>query len=180
MEFEISFMRQEQSAMQDQEAGEQGQNLSTEHFRKLYQKGISLLARREHSRQEISGKLQPLANKHDCEELIGTVIDQLVESGYLSDQRFAEMLVRSRYEKGQGPMKVRQELQMKGVDGDLIRDTLEQFEGDWFALAASVRSRRFSEQAPQDQKERARQMRFLGGRGFSGEQIKYALSSEAF
>ena len=42
---------------------------------------------------------------------------------------------------------------------------------DWFALAVTVRCKRFGEAVPADFKERAKQQRFLQYRGFSHEQI---------
>lgn len=148
---------------------------ATEVIQQLYQKGLSLLARREHSSLEIKQKLAPFAKEHDCAEHIPWVLEKLISDGYLSDTRFADMLLRSRIGKGHGPLRIRQELQHKGVDGAIIAQSLDQCDTDWFALAATVRLRRFSGKKPANQKELGRQMRFLGGRGFSQEQIRFAL-----
>ena len=71
-------------------------------------------------------------------------------------------------------MRIRQELQQRGVASELIESALQETEVDWFALAREVRARRFR-QYPQDQKEKARQLRFLQGRGFDAEQSFAAL-----
>ena len=47
---------------------------------------------------------------------------------------------------------------------------------DWFALAADVAKRKFGFKSAQDQKAKAKRVRFMQYRGFNFEQIKYALS----
>lgn len=147
----------------------------SEALRKLVQKGMALLVRREHSCVEMAQKLKPLADRLGYADQIAEAVTEMVDAGYLSDERFADMLVRSRIAKGHGPLRIRQELQHKGVERQLAEQAIAQNEPDWFALAASVRERRFSLDQPVNQKEQGRQMRFLGARGFSHEQIQYAL-----
>ena len=74
-------------------------------------------------------------------------------------------------------LRIRQELQLKGVENDWIAEALENAEVDWFALAKDVRARRFR-QYPQDQKEKAKQLRFLQSRGFNAEQSFAALDMQ--
>jgi regulatory protein len=141
----------------------------------LKKRALDLLSRRDHSVHELSEKLRRYAPDVDV-DLLGQITTQLIELGYLSEQRYVEMLIRSRSAKGQGPARVRQELQLQRVESELVSLSLEACEIDWFELARQVRERRFGLDDPgDDQKLRAKQQRFLYSRGFSSDQIHYAM-----
>jgi regulatory protein len=134
---------------------------------------MDLLARREHSRLELERKL--VARSFD-ESLVVVVLDELEADGLLSAERFAQSFVESRYARGQGPIRIERDLVERGIDsaGRYLDD--ERF--DWNALARDARGKRFGLPVPDDFADRARQMRFLEYRGFSRDQIRYALRSE--
>lgn len=143
----------------------------------LKRKALDLLSRRDHSVHELSEKLRRHAPEVE-QDMLSQITTQLIELGYLSEQRYVDMLIRSRSAKGQGPARVRQELQLQRVDSELISLSLEASDMDWFELARQVRERRFGLDDPgDDQKLRAKQQRFLYSRGFSSEQIYYAMQS---
>jgi len=135
---------------------------------------IGLLARREHSRKELRDKL---ASR--CEDIdIDAVLDGLALNGYQSDQRFTESFIRMRIGQGQGLIKIRFELQRKGIDGELIAAAFESAEPDWFTLALDLYQRKYrTDLDPSDYKERGKRMRFMAQRGFTSEQINYAIGS---
>ncbi|WP_355659587.1 regulatory protein RecX [Halomonas salifodinae] len=136
---------------------------------------IRLLARRDYSRHELEGRL---ASKGHSAETIGECLDALAEQGLQSDARFAEAFLRSRLARGQGPLKVRAEMGQRGLSREAIDTALGEAEAagelDWFALAAETLARRFAAPA-ETPRERARQERFLAGRGFTFEQVRHAL-----
>lgn len=139
-------------------------------------KAVDYLSRREHSEQELRSKLE---TKGFDAVLVEEAIQSMIEAGYLSNERYVRMVIRNSYEKGHGPQKIRFKLKQKGIDSSLMNAGLEEFEGDWFSLAQSLRLRKFGELLKtQDRtsyyKEKSRQMRFLAGRGFSMEHIEYA------
>ncbi|KZZ10438.1 hypothetical protein A3765_07620 [Oleiphilus sp. HI0130] len=141
----------------------------------LKSKALDLLSRRDHSVHELSEKLRRHAPDVDP-RLLDEITTQLIELGYLSEQRYVDMLIRSRSAKGQGPARVRQELQLQRVDSELVSLSFEACDIDWFELARQVRERRFGLDDPgDDQKLRAKQQRFLYSRGFSSDQIHYAM-----
>ena len=131
---------------------------------------VDLLARREHSRLELTRKL---AARGFQEDVIALALDELERSGALADQRFTESFVRSRVAKGQGPARIRAELAQRGIPG--AEEVLREAEVDWLAAIRAVRSKKFGTDVPSDYRERARQARFLEYRGFSSEQIRAAL-----
>jgi len=95
----------------------------------------------------------------------------LVAQGLLSNARYAESFIHSRYQRGQGPQKIRAELRERGVDEALIDAGLETYASHWQELLEQVRLKRFGPARPDDFRERSRQMRFLQQRGFTAEQI---------
>ncbi|WP_281645220.1 recombination regulator RecX [Parendozoicomonas sp. Alg238-R29] len=135
---------------------------------------MDLLSRREHSRKELSGKLRIRA---ESAEDLESVLNQLEENNLLSDERFVESFIRSRIGKGYGPVRIRQELQQKGAESEIIQVALEESETDWCKLAQESRRRKFGDGAPMDNRDRAKQMRYLQYRGFDMDAIRTALES---
>jgi regulatory protein len=70
-----------------------------------------------------------------------------------------------------GSHKLRQTLMAKGLDAELIGQTLALGRGSELERAAEVWRRKFGT-APADAAELARQQRFLAGRGFGGDVIR--------
>ena len=124
---------------------------------------IRLLAQREHSRKELARKLR---RRFADEGVIGQVLDDLAERGLLSDVRFAENYVAQRMRRGYGPLRIRAELQERGVEEALIEAQLDIGQEEWMALLREVAARRFGAADPAGQKEQARRARFLQYRGF--------------
>ena len=136
---------------------------------------LRLLARREHSVAELRTKLASRGHEAGAVE---DVLNELARRGLLSDERFAEAFLRSRLERGQGPLKIRAQLRVRGVASGLIDASLAEAEIDWDRRAAAARSRRFGEAPPADRNEMARQARFLRGRGYSEAQVARAVLGE--
>jgi len=132
------------------------------------EQAVSYLARREHSALELNRKLA----KAGFDELeIEQSLAELQQAGLQSDERFAESFVNSRINRGYGSIRIRMELQERGVASDIITDSLRQADIDWFALASEARRKRFGEHSPEDFKSRAKQQRFLQYRGFTHDEI---------
>lgn len=136
---------------------------------------MDLLARREHSRRELSTKL---LRRFAEPEQIEAVIERLSEENLQSDDRFAEAYTRMRKRKGYGPVRILMELRERGVSDDVASGWVYDQEHDWFETASLAWQKKFG-QLPRDHKERAKHMRFLQYRGFSSDQISEALSCAA-
>ena len=136
---------------------------------------MDFLARREHGEQEITQKL--IARGFDT-AIVEAAVSTLIADGLLSDSRFAEAFVYSRFKKGSGPQKIHAELRQRGIDGALISASMEAVGGQWLERAREVREKKFGLELPRDFKERSRQMRFLQQRGFTSEQIRGAFNSD--
>ena len=127
----------------------------------LSARAMRLLARREHSRDELRRKLERIATESDDVE---GVIETLARKGWLSDARYAEQAVRAKARRF-GPLKVAYALRAKGVADETIAAAFHAAGADGAADMERVWRSRFSQQ-PQNDRERARQVRFLQGRGF--------------
>ncbi|WP_416399184.1 regulatory protein RecX [Allohahella sp. A8] len=133
-----------------------------------------LLSNREYSQARMLTKLSGRCVDRD---LVDACISELLESNYLSDERMTRSYVRMAVEKGSdGPMKVASKLMQKGVDRALIDEHLITDDEIWRENAANTLRRKFKSPATSHE-ERQKQARFLANRGFTMDQIRYALTS---
>ena len=132
---------------------------------RCYSSALKMLMRREHSKLELSQKLQ--AKGFDIVD-VNSSISKLVQQNYQSDDRFSEGFILMRFNQGKGPVKIASELKMRGID------TFDLSIFDWFKLAKEIRQRKFGDASSLDYKEMAKQKRFLQSRGFNLDQINQA------
>jgi len=129
---------------------------------------LRLLARREHSQRELLDKLALRGFNRDEAEL---VIGEMAEQSWQNDERYAECYVRQRIASGYGPIRIRYELQQRGIDAvDLDAQVEEQ--GGWQHLLLDVYRNKYDDDQSLTQNEWLKRSRFLQQRGFSGEMIK--------
>jgi regulatory protein len=129
----------------------------------LRARALRLLARREYARAELRERLARAGGERsDVEQ----VLDALERDGYLSDARFAEMLVAQKAGRF-GRRAIVHALRERGVAAQASSDALEALAGrDEIDEARMLLARRFPD-APDDDRERAKQVRFLLGRGYA-------------
>jgi len=132
---------------------------------------VRLLARREHSQQELRRKLTSRGVDANC---IDRVLDRLAEAGLQSERRFAESFARQRAERGYGPARIRAELRERGIDSGLAHEALESLEVDFAERAREVYQRKYGEPpgAELDYRERAKRFNAMRRRGFEAEHIR--------
>jgi regulatory protein len=136
----------------------------------LRARALQYLARREYSRAELRGKLLPHVQADvDFEQAqpvsLDALLDDFTARGWLSDARAATQLVhakRSRF----GTQRITHELRQKGIAENLISEAVPQLKETEFEAAREVWRKKFGI-APQDEKEKAKQVRFLQSRGFA-------------
>lgn len=135
---------------------------------------VRSLGRREHSGRELERKLR---SKGHEPQLIERVMSYLLEHDLQSDARFAEGLIRSRVQRGYGPMKIRQELVTKGVAEGILEDQLTEPAEFWEDVAEQSLAKKFG-QPPVSREAWAVQARFLARRGFPSDLIYRILGSQ--
>lgn len=138
-------------------------------------RALAMLTRREHSRGELERKLGSLGAEPS---LVAGVLDELAERRLQSDDRFAEVLVRSRAQKGYGPRSIAADLRARGLEPEQVAAALAGSGYDWAERCIEVRQSRFGRGLPSDPREKARQLRFLQYRGFTGADCARALRCE--
>ena len=135
---------------------------------------MRLLARREHSRAELRGKLVGRGFEND---LVEELLQGLEDQDLLSDERFAMSLIASRAETGYGPKRIDLELRNRGVSEELAREALAKAEVDWEERVTDQVARKFGSDPAQTFPEWARRARYLERRGFGQDAIRLAIGN---
>lgn len=147
-------------------------------FAKLSLKGraLKLLAQREHSRSELETKL---ARHVEEGEDLSAVLDDLESKDFINPERVAASVVHRRATR-MGTQRVVQELRSKGLDDALIKATAAELQSTELGRAMGVWKAKFGNREPASTpQEKAKQMRFLAARGFSGEVVRKVLKKGA-
>ena len=134
----------------------------------IRKKAMDLLARREHSEQELRQKLK--SREYEA-AAIDEVLQELISDRLQSDERFTEAYVNHRFNAGVGPLKIRYELRQKGITDLLADEFLEPLSDRWDQLMVQQRVRKYGEAIPSDYAESMKQARFLQNKGFSPESV---------
>ena len=136
----------------------------------IHEIAVRYLTRREYGIEELRRKLV----HRGCDAVIAEqVVSDLADENLVSDQRFAEMYVRTRMRRLYGPMKIRGELRSLGVSDHLIAREMPGEQETWFDNAAQWAAKRCHGEL--DYKARVKFYRSLVNRGFTHEQANVAL-----
>lgn len=133
---------------------------------------MDLLARREHSMQELRTRLR---RRFADEAVVDEQLVRLADENLQSDARFAENYVRHRVDRGYGPLRLRAELRERGVADADAETALEACAVDWNELASTVLRKKYGQDEPRDLKEKSRRVRFMQHRGFFPEHYRELL-----
>ena len=130
-------------------------------------RALRLLSQREHSLAELQRKLAPHVQEGD----------DLQARDFISEARVVESVLHQRAGR-LGSQRIRQELHAKGIGPEAVQHALNQLKGSEWARAHALWLRKFGAVAD-DAQQRARQVRFLTARGFSGEITRRVVRGEA-
>jgi regulatory protein len=129
-------------------------------------RALAMLARREYSRHELATRLAPFAA--DSAE-VPALLDDFERRGWLSEERVVEQVVAARRRRF-GAGRISFELRGKGISQPAIAVACEQLKESELDAARAVWQRKFGKRAD-SATGRARQIRFLQGRGFALETV---------
>ena len=135
-------------------------------------RALRLLSSREHSRAELERKLAP---HEEAPGQLGRILDELQAKGFINEQRVVESVLYRRSAR-LGAARIRQELQGKGLDPEMVARAVEGLRSTELQRAREVWRKKF-EELPADARKRGKQARFLAARGFGGEVIRRVLAS---
>lgn len=129
-------------------------------------RALRLLSAREHSRAELECKLARFEEEPGALE---KVLDALLAKGFINEGRVVDSVLHRRATK-LGASRIKQELQARGIEPEVIAQTVSALRATEFERARDVWRKKFGVH-PHDAAERAKQMRFLASRGFGGDTI---------
>ena len=135
-------------------------------------RALRLLSLREHSRAELERKLASFEEEPGA---LSQALDELQAKGFISETRVLESVIHRRAAR-LGASRIRQELQDKGLDAQLVEQAMDELRGSEFDRAKEVWRRKFGE-LPNNPTAQARQARFLISRGFSAEVVRRVLKA---
>jgi len=138
----------------------------------LYDHAVSLLAKRDYSSGELSRTLLRMTENSEC---VDSALQRLIGCGYLDDERLVIHLIDKHVRKKHGPTRIKQEIRQKGFPQELVEQSLEKVEVDWYAMARELKVSKFGEERASDAKEKNKQVRYLQYKGFSMDMIFEAL-----
>ena len=150
-------------------------NKATGKPRSRLSQAVAFLSRREYSRRQLRERLiERIDGVSQTPDDVDQALDTLEAKGYLNDERFAQALCRARA-KRYGNARLALELRQAGVAPEIARKALCEQE-DEYDRALEAWRKRFRT-APDSDKERARQIRFLASRGFPYDVIRRVLEA---
>lgn len=144
----------------------------TVNIRRAYNCAVSLLSRRDHSKKELMRKLKEKGYSKGAE----AAVEKLANSGYVDDERFCRLyaseLIRL---KGYGRKRVEQELNLKGVDREIISGVLDEISFDTYRLSDIIKRKYLAKMT--DEKGRQKAFNALLRLGYSYSEIRDALEN---
>ena len=135
----------------------------------IRKKLLDLLSRREHSKYEIFNKF-----KYRVESLeeLNKEIHKLTEENLQSDLRFSESFIRSRYNSGFGPVRIKYDLSSRKVLINIIEKAFEEVSLDWEEKLVKENLKKYGEMPPSNLKELSKRLKFFTQRGFEQDIIR--------
>ncbi len=135
-------------------------------------RALRLLSGREYSRLELERKLQRFEDEPGS---LAMALDELQAKGFISEQRVVESVLHRRATK-LGVGRIRQELQSKGLESELVTQAIASLQASELIRAQTVWQKKFHAPAT-DAQVTAKQMRFLAARGFSSDVIRRVVTA---
>jgi regulatory protein len=134
-------------------------------------RALRLLSSREHSRTELERKLA----QYEAEPgELAKVLDSLQAKDFINEGRVVASVLYRRAPK-LGALRVKQELQSKGLAPEAVAEALAHLRMTELERAREIWRKKFGT-PPEDAAARGKQMRFLASRGFGGDTIHKVVS----
>ena len=153
-------------------------NNSNKNQLQLKKRALYYLGKRDYSRVELGRKILTYSESLEVSKAdLESVLNELEEKDWLSDDRFSEQFVLSKKRKF-GARKIAHELKLRGVDELIISRALRVIKDDEFLLAKKIWEKKFN-QIPITIDEKAKQIRFMQSRGIEVAIINQIVSGKS-
>lgn len=142
----------------------------------LANKALSFLAKREYSQYELQQKLLRYC---DDERLINELLLSFKQQNLQSNERFAEIYVRSHAHRGKGPNWIRHQLMQHQISECLIEDQLNNSDIDWHTITHSVLAKKanIDDVEKLEYSQKVKLLHFMQQRGFPMQWINDAFKA---
>ena len=135
----------------------------------IRKKILDLLSRREHSKYELVLKLK---RRVDSSDKLLKEIDKLSDQNLQSDERFSESYIRSRYNSGFGPSRIKYDLSKRRVAESIINDAFRDIDLNWLEKLKKENIKKYGNENPKNMQELSKRTKFFVQRGFDQEMIR--------
>jgi len=89
---------------------------------RAYEKALKYLEKRERTEREVYDKL---TGAGFSEKASAQALERLRDAGYVNDQSYASRYMEALAKKGRGRLRITAEMRRKGLNSEMIRNTLE-------------------------------------------------------
>lgn len=135
----------------------------------IRKKILDLLSRREHSKYELVLKLE---RRVDSSDKLLKEIDKISDQNLQSDERFSESYIRSRYNSGFGPSRIKYDLVKRRVAESIINDAFREIDLNWVEKLKKENIKKYGNENPKNMQELSKRTKFFVQRGFDQEMIR--------
>lgn len=137
-------------------------------YKKAFNYSLNLLAKYYKTKHELIKKLK---EKEYNADTINSVIEKLMELGYLNDEMYVEDYIRSKQGSNQTINKktLYNKLLQKGIDRELIQDSLENAHIDEYDIAMKAAEKKLKSLKGNSREKKAKLYSYLYGKGFEYE-----------
>ena len=124
----------------------------------IRKKILDLLSRREHSKYELILKLE---RRVDSSDKLLKEIDKLSDQNLQSDERFSESYIRSRYNSGFGPSRIKYDLSKRRVAESIINDAFREIDLNWVEKLKKENIKKYGNENPKNMQELSKRTKFF-------------------
>ena len=139
----------------------------------IRKKLLDLLSRREHSKHELILKLE---RRVESVEKLKDELNKLSEEKLQSDLRFSESYIRSRYNSGFGPTRIKYDLSLRKVNDSIITNAFDQTDLNWTEKLKKENVKKYGVDKSENMQELSKRVKFFVQRGFEKEMIRKVIN----
>ena len=139
----------------------------------IRKKLLDLLSRREHSKYELILKLK---RRVESVEKLKDELNKLSKEKLQSDLRFSESYIRSRYNSGFGPTRIKYDLSLRKVSDSIIINAFDQSDLNWTEKLKKENTKKYGVDKSKNMQELSKRIKFFVQRGFEKEMIRKVIN----
>lgn len=137
-------------------------------YKKALNYALNILSKSNKTKQELINKL---TEKEYNEDTITAVIEKINDLGYINDKQYIENFIRNKADTSQGLNKrtLQNKLIQKGVDKELIKQSLENSDIDEYQNAIQAAEKKLRNLKGNEREKKSKLYAFLINKGFDYE-----------